>query len=327
MYNKEEDDEEKNNTISYEVDDEVIQEEAKVSVITSLNTVEPSTVQDRSSNFAPSSLQKNDINGTPVTSHHSFNLYPIHDPWHHESLRNMFTKQEGYELTKKKCTMLERLQQNLSQQKTFYVGALFVPIIISLWYASAILFPPNARDKAPLLLWDDGHLKYDEQGQPSICPRASICSEGVLQILLIALARLSAFASYVVMGLTFLSKMHSLIHFLSNTCLSIIIPFESLHDVHTLTGKMFGWLAFLHTLTHYIRYVIRKDTAQLWSQVHISGLIAMLAMATVTLSMSSFVRKRVRFEKRFNAHWLFLLVVLGLLFHTKRTRIIVLIFL
>jgi len=257
-------------------------------------------------------------------SNHSNNVVHIHDPMNQQSLRDILAKQ-GFELRRKKSTLLERLQ-NLSQLKVFCIGALAIPTIISLWYASAILFPPGARKKAGFILWTDGHLKY-EQGRPIICPRDSICSEGVLQIILIALARLSAFASYVAMGMTFLSKMHSLIHFLSNTYLSMIIPFESLHDVHTLTGRMFGWLAFLHTLTHYVRYAIRRDADQIGSQVHISGLFAMMAMAVVTLSMSSYAKKYLAFEKRFNAHWVFLIVVLALLFHTNRTRNIVFIFL
>ena len=204
---------------------------------------------------------------------------------------------------------------------------LVFPMIVSLWFASAILFNPSLRSKAPFLLWTDGALMKNQQGQPVLCPQDSICAEGILQVILIAMARLSAFASYVVMGITFLSKMHSTIHYLSTTYLSTLIPLQSLHDVHKYSGKMFGYLALLHTLTHYLRYILRRDTEQISTKVHISGLVAILAMAVVVLSMSSIVRKRVAFEKRFNAHWLFLLVVLALLFHTPRTRTIILIFL
>ena len=244
----------------------------------------------------------------------------------HESLRETLS-QKGFTLNKEKQSLKEKVH-HMSQLQAFYIGVLVIPTIISLWYASAILFPPGANKKFSLFLWTDGAMVINDQGQPSICPRSSICSEGVFQIILLILARLSAFVSYVVMGLTFLSKMHSLVHFLSATYISTLIPLERLHDVHKLTGRIFGSLALLHTISHYLRYIVRNDTDQrIGSQINISGLVAILAMATVTLSMTAYVKQRVTFEKRFNAHWFFLIVVLALLFHTKRTRNMVLIFL
>jgi hypothetical protein len=235
-------------------------------------------------------------------------------------------EQGGYVFRKRKQTLCEKIQ-NPSQLQIFCFCAIVIPMMLCLWYAAAIVFPPGANERFSFFLWTNGELKKDDQGQPFICPRASICSEGVFQIILIAFARLSAFASYVVMALTFLSKMHSLIHFLSTTYISTLIPFESLHEVHKLTGKMFGFLALIHTITHYLRYIVRKDSQQLGTQVHISGLVAITAMTIVVLSMSvEGIKKRIAFEKRFNAHWLFVLVILALLFHTERTRKIVLVF-
>ncbi len=89
-----------------------------------------------------------------------------------ESLRIKLSKPND-ELSKRKDIMLK-----LTQNKKIHIVALVIPAIISLWFASAILFTPEARAKAPFLLWDDGQLKFNEQGQPTICPRASICSEG-----------------------------------------------------------------------------------------------------------------------------------------------------
>jgi len=206
-----------------------------------------------------------------------------------------------------------------------------IPSFISLWYACAILFPPEARDKAPLLLWTDGELTRDDERfteVPVICPRASICSVGVFQIILISLARLSAFASYVVMGLTFVTKMHSSIHFLANSYASYFIPFEKLHDLHRYTGLWYAGLALLHTVTHFIRYAVRNEIAdQMKTQPAISGIFAFFAMFIVVCSMT--VAKRVKwlsFEHRFNFHWFFLLLAVALCFHTARTRTITLIF-
>ena len=107
-----------------------------------------------------------------------------------------------------------------------------------------------------------------------------------------------------------------------------MIPLESLHEVHKFSGKMFGSLALFHTIMHYLRYIVRKDVDhQISTQVHISGLVAILAMAFVVLSMVKISRTRFAFEKRFNTHWMFLLVVVALLFHNPRTRKIVLTFL
>jgi hypothetical protein len=242
-----------------------------------------------------------------------------------KSLKEIF-KKEGYHLHAMRQSPIERIQ-NLNPLQLFYLGALVIPTIISLWYASAILFPPTAREKASFFLWTDGAMMKNDQGQLSICPRSSICAEGLFQIILIILARLSAFASYVAMGLTFLSKMHSMIHFLSTTYLSTMIPFESMHDVHKMTGRMFACLALLHTVTHYIRYIVRRDIGQLGSTVHISGLIAFLILVIVILSMSRFIKERLPFENRFNAHWLFPIVILALFLHTPRTRNIVMVFL
>ena len=218
------------------------------------------------------------------------------------------SSQRYYALQDKDQSIIKRITK-LSPLNKFYLWALVIPMVISLWYAAAIVFPPAARSKAPYLLWTDGALTYNQQGHPKICPRASICAEGILQIMLIVLARLSAFALYVVMGLTFISKMHSTIHYLSKTYLSTKIPFQSFHEVHKRTSKIFGFLALLHTFTHYLRYILRGDSGQILTRVHISGLVAMLVMMIVILIMTPAFRERFAFEKRLNAHWLFFFVV------------------
>jgi len=102
----------------------------------------------------------------------------------------------------------------LSVTKLQFYGFI-VPMFISLWYSAAILFPPEARKgKLSFILWTEGSLVNNVDGKPSICPRVSICSEGIFQLILIALARLSAFASYVTMGITFATKMHSTVSLL-----------------------------------------------------------------------------------------------------------------
>jgi len=211
-----------------------------------------------------------------------------------------------------------------------YLFMIVIPCLFSVWYSTAMLFPPQARDHYSFFLWDDGKLLFDGDGRPAICPRPSICSEGILQIVLISIARVTAFASYVFMGITFLSKMHVTIHRLSTSYIRTFVPFESLHHFHTFSGKVFASLAVLHTISHYIRYIVRQEVDQLSTRVHISGLCSILAMITVVLCMSS-IAKRFKdsigkFEKRLNSHWLFIVLCVALCFHHVRTKIITLIF-
>ena len=231
----------------------------------------------------------------------------------------------------------------MNKKIAFHLVAIVLPCLLSMWYSAAVLFPPEARDKYHALLWTDGHLitinsndgvSTEQQGHRggilTLCPRSSICSEGVFQIILIGLARLSAFASYVFMGVTFISKMHFLMRFLSSTYIRTIVPFESLHHVHTNNGKIFAGLAFLHTLTHYIRYILRKDVDQLGTYVHISGLCCILAMGIVILSMSPIAKKFKNrsggsFDTRIACHWAFVILSIALCFHHGRARTFILI--
>ena len=206
-----------------------------------------------------------------------------------------------------------------------------LPCLISVWYSVAMLFPPQARQDYKFFLWDDGKLLYDDDGRPIICPRSSICSEGILQVVLISVARVTAFASYAFMGITFLSKMHFTIHRLSTSYLRTFVPFESLHNFHTNSGKIFASLAVLHTISHYIRYIVRQDVDQLTTRAHISGLCGILTMITVVLCMTSAFKRFEdsigKFEKRLNSHWLFIILCIALCFHHERTRLITLIYL
>ena len=210
-----------------------------------------------------------------------------------------------------------------SQLLKFYFIFLVFPCIISMWYILGTFFPPEARANAPFFLWCEGYMARNDNGQVEICPYAAICAQGLAQVILIGISRLTAFASYAAIALTFISKMHSTIHFLSSTYLSTIVPFESLHDVHKTAGNIFAWLALFHTIAHHLRYLLRHQIDQFGTQTYISGAVAMVSIVIITLSMSSLFKKCLKFEVRFNAHWFFVVLVAGLSFHSGRTRIIV----
>jgi hypothetical protein len=228
--------------------------------------------------------------------------------------------------------VITKKKREMKKSQLFRLVTIVLPCLVSLWYSAAILFPPGAREKYSFFLWDDGQLMInDETGQPSICPRPSICSEGITEIILIGISRLSAFATYAVMGMTFFSKMHYLIRFLSSSYIRTFIPFESLHHVHTRTGTCYAVLAFIHAICHYIRYIIRQDISQLGTQVHISGLCGILSMMIIIFSMSSYAKRFKdtigKFEKRLNSHWMFVVLTIAMCFHHGRTRFITLTFL
>ena len=215
------------------------------------------------------------------------------------------------------------------KRNLFNFVAFVIPCTISMWYAAAILFPPETRAKYDLLLWDDGQLIIEDDGQLTLCPRQTICSEGLMQLMAITMARLSAFASYVFMGAAFLTKMHFLNRFLASTYLRKFIPFECLHHIHKKSARMFGGLIFMHTVSHYMRYVARNDVDQLATKVHVSGLIGFISILVMIIGMSGIIKRRVwcKFETRFNLHWIAMIVlVFAICIHHWRVRLLTLIF-
>jgi hypothetical protein len=212
----------------------------------------------------------------------------------------------------------------------FYLQFVIIPVAVCIIYAIAILFPPGARAKVPMLLYTKGALTQTEDGVPILCPRAAICSEGILQIVLIGISRLTAFASYVFTAHTFLSKMHCTSHALSTTYLGTLIPFPRLHNVHKVTGRWYGGLILVHTIAHIIRWIIRRDMSLLIdTPVGISGLVGVVCIVMIITIMSPWARKKdlLTFERRITAHWIFTLcLVLAMAFHSPRCGIITFVF-
>lgn len=190
---------------------------------------------------------------------------------------------------------------------------------------SHLAFPRH--DKTPYIVWTDSAQSRTDDGRFAICPRASICSEGALQVALISVARLTGIGSYVVQGMTFLSKMHSTIHFLSSTYIATIIPFESFHHVHAFIGSTYCGMITLHTIVHLARWALRREMAMCWTTTGASGIVGMTAMAGVVFVMSPWGKKvsmcgrKLGFEDRFTGHWFFFcLLSAAICFHHPRTR-------
>lgn len=217
-----------------------------------------------------------------------------------------------------------------NKRTVFNCIAFVLPSFLVMWYAAAILLPPGVREKYDLLIWDDGLLTIGDDGELSLCPvdRPSICSEGMVQLMALAMARLSAFASYVFLSASFFTKMHFLNHFLASTYLRKFIPYECLHHIHKKSAKMFGGLIMMHTVSHYMRYIARSDTDQLTTKIHVSGLIGFISILTMIIGMSSIIKRYncCKFETRFNLHWIAMFILfVALCIHHWRVRLIVLI--
>jgi len=227
----------------------------------------------------------------------------------------------------------------------FYLLVIVLPTMISMLYAVAVLFPSEARHKAPFVLWTDGELKKNNT-TVMLCPRDAVCSEGILQIALFSISRTTAFASYTIMGATFLSKMHFFLHWLSLTHASTFVPFASIHKIHKKTGMVYFLLPISHTVGHFLRWYIRQEIrTRTTEQVGISGLFGIFTMVFLILSMSCWAKALekaknnrfmwnpsmlswVTFEWRLNSHWLaFIILAIALCVHTPRCRMITLIFL
>jgi len=185
---------------------------------------------------------------------------------------------------------------SLRKVSKFYLVCVVLPTLVSVFYSAAILFPPVARENARLFLWTDGKLTTNDEGTYILCDKDNPekdakCSEGIVQICLIAVSRVTAFASYALLAVTFISKMHNSLHWLSLTHASTFIPLEHLHKVHKTIGKAFFGLIILHTIGHFVRWFIRQETKRrTFTQVGISGLFGLSAMLIVIFSMSSWAK-------------------------------------
>lgn len=203
-----------------------------------------------------------------------------------------------------------------------------IPLFVAVYYSIAIMFPPEARHKAPFLIWTNGELVHDDEGILVQCPRSSICSEGFAQIIMIGISRITAFSSYVVMAITFVSKMHCTTRFLANTVMSDNVPFERMHHIHSIMGKWYAVLAVIHTICHLIRWGLRAELSFIIeTRPGLSGLFGILFLLLAVLSMTLAKRfKRISFDVRFSTHWFFVLLVFAISFHTPRCGLITCIF-
>jgi hypothetical protein len=96
-------------------------------------------------------------------------------------------------------------------------------------YASFVLLPASTSGQGFAI----GAAEYGSNKGPVLCPRASICSEGWLELVLIATARLSAYYMLPSMVVVFLSKCKGMNTALEMTLVSLWVPLSDLHTLHS----------------------------------------------------------------------------------------------
>ena len=161
-------------------------------------------------------------------------------------------------------------------------------------------YPYGARMPTEMVAatdWSNGCIGLDS----CICPRETICADDLTSMILLTIARCSAWFDYPLYMCLFLSKCNNLNNYLQKTALRCKINFSDFHKVHRLFGIIVGIESASHSLFHMLRWARRDDDIKLlWSsQTGISGLVCFIAGLFVILPMTSqYLRASMSFELR-----------------------------
>ncbi|KAK1735733.1 NADPH oxidase [Skeletonema marinoi] len=151
-----------------------------------------------------------------------------------------------------------------------------------------------------------------------ICPRETICATDTLSIILLALARCSAFFDYPLYMMMFLSKCHNINNVCRRTVLREWIDFGDMHKVHRLFGIIVGIETMFHSFFHMLRWGLNADIGLLWrTTTGISGLVATIITPLICWPMViPAIKERLAFEVRKGLHYLSIVWAITLLFHS-----------
>lgn len=157
----------------------------------------------------------------------------------------------------------------------------------------------------------------------TVCPRPTVCALEWYTLLLLAVSRGSAYATYPIMILLFLSKANNLRSWLQRSCFSIFVPFHDLHHVHVIGGHIVGIAVAIHGLAHFTRWASQGNLAFLWTHVTgRSGVISLLLTPLIVLPMRwAKLRKQIRWELRKALHYLSIVWCFSICFHAPLQHI------
>ncbi len=199
--------------------------------------------------------------------------------------------------------------------------AIFVFSCISLLACILQLFLPppfglrmTSSEVAMVGISPDG---CDDDLDNCICPRETICATDTLSMILLALARCTAFFDYPLYMMMFLTKAHNLNNVCRRTVLREFIDFGDMHRVHAIFGTVVGIETMSHSFFHLLRWGLNNDIRLLWqSNSGITGLIAASCTPLMVWPMViPAIKERVRYEVRKGLHYLSWVWALALLWH------------
>ena len=152
-----------------------------------------------------------------------------------------------------------------------------------------------------------------------ISPRATVCATNTLSIILLALARCSAFFDYPLYMMMFLSKCHNINNICRRTVLREWVDFGDMHKVHQIFGIIVGIETMFHSFFHMLRWGLNSDIDLLWrTATGISGLVALVITPLICWPMAvPAIKERLAFEVRKGLHYLSIAWAIALLFHSK----------
>lgn len=150
-----------------------------------------------------------------------------------------------------------------------------------------------------------------------ICPRSTVCATDLVSMILLAIARCSAFFDYPLYMMMFFSKCHNLNNILRRSVLREFIDFGDMHHIHSIFGVVIGIETMSHSFFHILRWVLNKELYLLWSTATgITGVLACSVTAAIVWPMCIPAMKRcIPFEARKCVHFLFWVWALALMWH------------
>ena len=150
-----------------------------------------------------------------------------------------------------------------------------------------------------------------------ICPEETICATNTLSIILLALARCSAFFDYPLYMMMFLSKCHNINNICRRTVLREWVDFADMHKVHRIFGIVVGIETMFHSFFHMLRWGLNYDISFLWTTATgITGLTAVMVTSLIVWPMViPPLKHRLPFELRKGLHYLWILWAVALVFH------------
>ena len=158
------------------------------------------------------------------------------------------------------------------------------------------------------------------KASPAICEKDLLCSWGLAEVLLLAGARVTAYAMYAPLIMIFVSKCKGIGTILHGSGLELWLPLPELHELHVLLGHELWTLGVAHTLFHLVRWGLHGSASikLLWSSAcGRSGAIAMFMLLPIMfMAGPRRLRKAVSWEMRKGMHMASIGYAIALCFHS-----------